>query len=364
MNEKFLSTYIQSAYVSMAASQWLNFRLQMISVVMITVVGFTAVFQHIYGTANASLIGLALSYILSVTGLLNGLITTFTETEKEMVSVERAHQFENIEPEDWIGNVHVATNWLQTPSIEFIDAVLQYNENSSNALDGVNLSIRPGEKVGICGRTGAGKSSILTAIFRGTELNSGMIKIQDINIRELNLSDLRESMSIIPQDPFLFSGTLRENLDLTGLKSDDELWNVLRKCRLDEKFRVNSTGLNFEIEEKGKNFSAGEKQLVCLARAILTNRKILCIDEATASVDFETDSFIQQTIRQEFKFVTVLAIAHRVNTILDYDRVIVMDKGKVIEFDTVKNLLSNKNSAFYHLVNSKETEVKKGLPKN
>ena len=357
-NEAYLNNYIRAEYASMATSQWLNFRLQMISVLMITIVGFTAVFQHIYSTANASLIGLALSYILSVTGLLNGVISSFTETEKEMVSVERANQFENLEPERWNGTIKVPHTWPLSPRIEFTNVVLRYKEDANNALDDVSFVVKAGEKIGICGRTGSGKSSLFMSLFRGVEINSGSICIDNINIANLDLSDLREKMSIIPQDPFLMSGTLRENLDPTNTKSDDEIWQALEKCRLDTKFKneQDDKGLDFEVEERGKNFSSGEKQLICLARALLSNRNILCIDEATASVDFETDNFIQKTIRSEFENVTVLTIAHRINTIFDYDKILVMDGGKVAEFDTVKNLLANKSSLFFNLVH--ETKCK------
>jgi ATP-binding cassette subfamily C (CFTR/MRP) protein 10 len=353
-----LNKFIQAEYNSLATSQWLNFRLQMISVLMITIVGFTAVFQHIYSTANASLIGLALSYIMSVTGLLNGLITSFTETEKEMVSVERALQFDNIESEQWSGDLSKNNrSWMNKPIIEFKDVVLKYKNDANNALDRVNLRIEAGEKIGICGRTGSGKSSLFMSLFRGTELHSGSILIDNVNIRELDLEHLRQQMSIIPQDPFLFAGTLRENLDPSESKTDDELWQALRKCRLDEKFRQHVEGLNWLVEEKGKNLSTGEKQLICLARAVLSNRKILCIDEATASVDLETDNFVQQAIRNEFSNVTVLTIAHRINTIFDYDKIVVMSDGQIAEFDTVANLVSNKNSLFYSLLNEKENSL-------
>ena len=279
-----------------------------------------------------------------MTGLLNGLITSFTETEKEMVSVERAHQFEKIESENWLGIEETPNGWPNEPLIEFINVSIQYNSEDDNALNGMSFRINPGEKIGICGRTGSGKSSLFMALFRGEELKSGTIKIDNVNIRNINLNTLRKSMSIIPQDPFLFDGTLRENLDPSNLNDDNQLWNALRKCRLDAKFQADPAGLDLKIDEKGKNLSSGEKQLVCLARAILTNRKILCIDEATASVDFETDKFIQKTIRDEFKQFTVLTIAHRIETILDYDRICVLDKGKIIEFDSPNNLIANQNS--------------------
>ncbi len=253
-NESLLNNYIRAEYASMACSQWLNFRLQMISVLMITIVGFTAVFQHIYSTANASLIGLALSYILSVTGLLNGVITSFTETEKEMVSVERTNQFENLESEEWKGTVKVDPGWPRLPTIEFSDVVLRYKEDGNDALHNVSFVVKAGEKIGICGRTGSGKSSLFMSLFRGAEINAGSILIDNVNVRNLDLSDLREKMSIIPQDPFLMSGTLRENLDPTNSKSDVEIWRALEKCRLESKFKNEKDdhmGLEFLVEERG-----------------------------------------------------------------------------------------------------------------
>ena len=357
-SESYLKDYIRTSYVSMAASQWLNFRLQMISVVMITVVGFTAVLQHVYSTSNASLIGLALSYILSITDLLNGLIGSFTETEKEMVSVERAHQFQNLESENWLGIEHAVTSaWPVLPTIEFSDVFLRYKNDANNALDNVSFKIKAGEKLGICGRTGSGKSSLFTALFRGCEINSGSIRIDNVNTANLNLTALREKLSIIPQDAFLFEGSLRENLDISGSRSDPEMWTALGEVRLAEKFRNESNGLDAQIEEKGKNLSIGERQLVCLARAILANRNILCIDEATANVDFESDNFIQETIKSKFKDVTVMTIAHRIHTIVDYDRILVMNNGRVAEFDTPSALLSNKTSLFYSLVNETKTKA-------
>ena len=197
----------------------------------------------------------------------------------------------------------------------------------------------------------SGKSSILTALFRGTEIASGQIKIGGKNIKNLNLNDLRRSMSIIPQDAFLFDGTLRENLDPTRTKSDQQLWAAVKKCRLEEKFSRNAAGLDFKLEN---NLSSGEKQLVCLARAILADRKILCIDEATAAVDFETDKFIQETIRKEFGNTTVLCIAHRIQTIFDYDKILAMHNGQLAEFDTAKNLLNNQDSIFFKLATARK----------
>ena len=183
--------------------------------------------------------------------------------------------------------------------------------------------------------------------------------INDVNARDLDLKKLREKISIIPQDPFLFCGTLRENLDPYKKRCDFDIWSALEKCRLSEKIKNLNKGLEYEVESQGRNFSNGEKQLICLARAILSQNTILCIDEATASVDFETDRYIQETIQTEFKTTTVLTIAHRLNTIFDYDRVLVMQNAKVAEFDTITNLMNNKNSLFYALVESERHQIKK-----
>lgn len=349
-NEMHLNDFIRASYSSLAAFQWLNFRLQMISVSLITIAGFTAVFQHIYSEANSSLVGLALSNMLSVAAILNGLVVSFTETEKEMVSVERIYQFNNLEFESWQGVETVNEDWPKEPSVEFLNVNLKYENQSKNSLDSINLTINAGEKIGICGRTGAGKSSLFVALFREIEINSGLIRIDNVNIANLDLNKLRNSLNIIPQDPFLFNATLRENLDLTRTKSDHEIWQVLRKCNLEDKFRSNPAGLDLVIQKDGKNLSTGQKHLMCLARALLSNRKILCIDEATAYVDYQTDLFIQKTIMQEFKHATVLNAFNRVNTVFDYNKIIVMNDGKIVEFDTPKNLLRNKSSLFYHLV--------------
>ena len=376
-----LGHLIRLSYVNMATSQWLNFRSQITGALLITIVSFMGLLQHTYGSnASASLIGsfrifeaffminfiflfisgLSLAYILNITEQLNFFVETFISTEKELVSVERVLQYKKIEPENWNGTRQVEESWPVEPTLEFINVRLNYELNSSsNALDGISFNIKAGEKVGVCGRTGSGKSSLFLAIMRAFEINEGHILINNVDTRELDLKKLREKISIISQDPFLFFGTLRENLDPYKARSDTEIWNALEKCRLIEKIRNLNKGLDYEVESQGRNFSNGEKQLICLARAILSQTKLLCIDEATASVDFETDKFIQETIRNEFKSTTVLTIAHRLNTIFDYDRILVMEKAKVAEFDTVDNLMANKNSIFYSLIESERKQMKK-----
>lgn len=202
---------------------------------------------------------------------------------------------------------------------------------------------------GIVGRTGAGKSSVIQAIFRLAN-NEGTIKIDGVDISSVPLNILRQNISTIPQDAVLFSGSMRDNLDPFQTKSDDELWNALDQVELRHMVSNLPNGLDFQILENGGNFSMGQRQLVCLARAILQNNKILILDEATANVDASTDKFIQKTIRDKFAHCTVLTIAHRLKTVIDTDRVLIMDAGEGVEFDHSHNLLQNANSIFTKLV--------------
>merc|ERR1712150_49557 len=203
--------------------------------------------------------------------------------------------------------------------------------------------------IGIVGRTGAGKSSLTVALFRLVEPAQGSIKIDGLDITSMGLHELRTKLTIIPQDPVLFSGTLRINLDPFGFHTDDEIWKVLDLAHLRDYAKTLEKGLQHEVAEGGENLSVGQRQLVCLARALLRKTKILILDEATAAVDLETDDLIQATIRKEFMDCTVLTIAHRLNTIMDYDRIMVLDKGEKAEMDTPNKLLEDKNSIFHSM---------------
>jgi len=207
------------------------------------------------------------------------------------------------------------------------------------------------EKIGIVGRTGAGKSSLTLALFRMIEASNGKIVIDKVDTSTLELHDLRSKIAIIPQDPVLFTGTVRSNLDPFGMYEDVDLWRTLEQVHLKETIQKLAEKLEAPIVENGENFSLGQRQLICIGRALLRNSKILVLDEATSAVDFETDSIIQTTIKENFKHCTVLTIAHRLNTIMDSDRVLVLDAGKVVEFDTPSNLLRNNRGIFAQLVN-------------
>ncbi|XP_060067116.1 ATP-binding cassette sub-family C member 10-like [Ylistrum balloti] len=283
------------------------------------------------------------------------MVNCVTETEKQMVSVERVYQYiEDTPSEKWDGT-QPSPSWPAAGVLSYSDVFMKYREGLPSVLKGLTFTTRHAEKIGIVGRTGSGKSSLFQTLFRTVEINSGDITIDGVNIQQLELKDVRRHLAVIPQDPFLFSGTVRENLDPTSCYSDEELWGVLDRCHL--RLPVDRLGgLKGEVGEKGRHFSVGQKQLMCLARALLTKAKVLCIDEATASVDLETDKLIQETIRKEFVESTVLTIAHRINTIMDSDRVLVMDQGQVAELDSPENLLKNPQSQFYQLVHGKPSE--------
>lgn len=353
-NARRLELNQRCLFLSNATRQWLDIRLQLIGVAVVTGLGAIAVIQHQYNAVDPGLVGLSLSYALSITSLLSGLIFSFTNTEMQLVSVERTEEYSTDLPtEPQQQNTQLPPAWPEQGWLEFRAAVLAYRDGLPNALDGVSLVVRPGEKVGIVGRTGSGKSTLFLALFRMVELNQGQILLDGLDISTVGLAQLRSRLAIIPQDPFLFSGTIRENLDPCGQHPDHKLLDVLDQCHLSSVID-RMGGLDAEVGERGKRFSVGQRQLLCLARALLTHAKLLCIDEATASVDQKTDRLLQQTIREKFQDKTVLTIAHRINTIMDCDRVLVMHAGKVVEFDTPAALCQNDRSVFHSLAGGSE----------
>ncbi|KAM3568005.1 hypothetical protein VYU27_009863 [Nannochloropsis oceanica] len=233
---------------------------------------------------------------------------------------------------------------------------MRYREDTDPILQGFTAAIRPKEKVGIVGRTGAGKSSLFVGLLRLVEMEHGSVEIDGVDISKVGLSTLRSAISVIPQDPVLFSGTIRTNLDPFQAYDDAALWSALRKASLEDALRSSPLGLDQPVSEYGENLSSGQRQLLCLARALLRRSKILLLDEATSSVDQATDQLIQETIRREFVDCTVLTIAHRLETILDSDRILVMRNGRLVEFDRPHVLLNRSNSLFAELVRSAELE--------
>ncbi|XP_055588089.1 ATP-binding cassette sub-family C member 4-like [Uranotaenia lowii] len=318
-----------------AFALWLDF----ICVIYIAVV--TLSFLVMGQDALGGSVGLAITQTISLIGMCQWGMRQSAELENQMVSVERVNEYTNLPaepPMETAPKYRPQRNWPENGVIKYNNVDLRYTEDGDRVLKDLSFVIQSNEKIGVVGRTGAGKSSLIQALFRLAPFE-GAIEIDDIDTKTLGLKDLRSKISIIPQDPILFSGTLRSNLDPFEEKSDEELWNALEQVELKESVSSLAGGLECKMSDGGSNFSMGQRQLVCLARAILRNNKILVLDEATANVDPETDKLIQNTIRQKFSDCTVLTIAHRLHTVMDSDRVLVMDAGRVVEFGHPHELL-------------------------
>ncbi|XP_054158572.1 ATP-binding cassette sub-family C member 4-like [Oppia nitens] len=297
--------------------------------------------------------GLVLSSSLTLIGTTHYSVKCCTDFEAHMTAVERVLEYSRIKPEADLRSApdrKPSTGWPQSGCIEFRKISLQYAESPVPVLNEITVAVKGGEKIGIIGRTGAGKSSIISALFRLTEPTSGQILIDGIDIQSIGLHDLRRKISIIPQEPILFTGSVRKNLDPFDEHPDYRLWSALDEVQLRDAVNQLPDMLDGMVSEGGSNFSVGQRQLICLARAILRNNRILVLDEATANVDHQTDALIQRTIRDKFCNCTVITIAHRLNTIIDSDKVLVLDEGKVIEYGIPYILLKSGNSLFARLV--------------
>ncbi|XP_064218525.1 multidrug resistance-associated protein 1 isoform X2 [Aotus nancymaae] len=335
-------------YPSIVANRWLAVRLECVGNCIVLFAALFAVISR--QSLSAGLVGLSVSYALQVTTYLNWLVRMSSEMETNIVAVERLKEYSETEKEaPWqIQETAPPNSWPQVGRVEFRNYCLRYREDLDFVLRHINVTINGGEKVGIVGRTGAGKSSLTLGLFRMNESAEGEIIIDDINIAKIGLHNLRFKITIIPQDPILFSGSLRMNLDPFSQYSDEEVWTSLELAHLKDFVSALPDKLDHECAEGGENLSVGQRQLVCLARALLRKTKILVLDEATAAVDLETDDLIQSTIRTQFEGCTVLTIAHRLNTIMDYTRVIVLDKGEIQEYGAPSDLLQQRG-LFYSM---------------
>ncbi|PBC32590.1 multidrug resistance-associated protein [Apis cerana cerana] len=364
--DKLQDVHTSTVYMYVTASTAFGFSLDVFCFIFISVVTFS--FLLLEQSFSGGEVGLAITQVMAMTGMIQWGMRQNAEVANQLMSVERVLEYTQVIPEPNLRDrgkfakktekqialpANAPKNWPTDGMIKFRSVYLKYVEEDPPVLKGLNLIINPGEKIGIVGRTGAGKSSLIAALFRLTKIE-GVLEIDGIDTGSICLEDLRRNISIIPQDPVLFSGTLRRNLDPFNEFTDKAIWEVLEEVELKDAVVTAGTGLESRVLDRGSNYSVGQKQLVCLARAILRNNKILMLDEATANVDPQTDALIQHTIRKKFAKCTVLTIAHRLNTIMDSDKVLVMDKGRMAEFDHPYILLQNSYSQFKSLV--KETD--------
>lgn len=268
-----------------------------------------------------------------------------------MTSVERVLTYAQIQSEPGYSTSDPRTpdGWPENGSVIFKDVCLRYYPDGPTVLKGISFDAFSGEKIGIVGRTGAGKSSLLACLLRLPANSEGEVTIDKISLANHNVQDVRSAVAVIPQNPFLFNNVLRRSLDPADKFTDVELWNMLEKVQMKSTVESREGQLYCYVTENGANFSVGERQLICFARALLLNKNVIVMDEATSSMDVGTDDLIQKIIRREMTHCTIITIAHRLNTVIDYDRIMVLDDGKVVEMGSPTVLLSNKLSYFYKL---------------
>uniref|UniRef100_W5LA76 ATP binding cassette subfamily C member 3 n=1 Tax=Astyanax mexicanus TaxID=7994 RepID=W5LA76_ASTMX len=338
----------KSYYPGIVSNRWLGIRIEFIGNCIVLFAAVFAVLEK--ENLSPGLVGLSVSYALQVTMSLNWMVRMTSDLESNIVAVERVKEYSETPPEaPWeVEDKKPPTDWPSEGNVEFADYSVRYREGLDLVLRNISLRVKGGEKIGIVGRTGAGKSSMTLCLFRLLEAAGGEITIDGVKIKEIGLHDLRSKLTIIPQEPVLFSGTLRMNLDPFEKYSDDDMWNALTLSHLHKFVSNQPAKLALECSEGGENLSVGQRQLICLARALLRKTRILILDEATAAIDLETDDLIQSTIRTQFEDCTVFTIAHRLNTIMDYTRILVLDKGQIAEFDTPVNLIAQKG-IFYSM---------------
>ncbi|KAF2399882.1 multidrug resistance-associated protein 1 [Trichodelitschia bisporula] len=351
-SENRVDANLKAFFPPIYANRWLGIRLEFVGAMVVLMAAVLSILAVINGGGpSAGMVGLAMSYALQITQALSWMVRLSVEVETNIVSVERVLEYARLpsEAEEIIHNNRPLPTWPSKGNIQFNDYSMRYRPGLDLVLKNIELSLRSREKIGIVGRTGAGKSSLTLALFRIVEAASGTIVIDDIDTSAIGLDDLRSKLAIIPQDAALFAGTIRDNLDPMHSKRDDELWAALEQARLKAHVSSMPGKLDAAVQEAGSNLSQGQKQLVSLARALLTKSTILVLDEATAAVDVETDALVQETLRSDlFSDRTLITIAHRINTIIDYDRIAVLQRGEVVEFGTPQELIKA-GGAFFEL---------------
>ncbi|KAD5960457.1 hypothetical protein R6Q59_013564 [Mikania micrantha] len=348
---------------NVAAIEWLCFRLNQLS-------NFVFAFSLVLlvtlpdGIIDPSIAGLAVTYGINLNVQQASVIWNICNAENKMISVERVLQYSKLTSEAplVIEDSRPSNEWPENGTISFTNLQIRYAEHLPSVLKNITCTFPGKKKVGVVGRTGSGKSTLIQAIFRVVEPSQGYITIDGVDICKIGLHDLRSRLSIIPQDPAMFEGTVRGNLDPLNQHRDAEIWEALDKCQLGDIVRAKDAKLEYLVVEGGENWSVGQRQLFCLGRALLKKSSILVLDEATASIDSATDGILQKIITQEFKERTIVTIAHRINTVIDSDLVLVLSDGKLAEYDTPSRLLERENSFFSRLI--KEYSMRSNFNKN
>ena len=357
--EKFhkrMNDYYKISIFQSGISGWYGINLDMISFILLTFILIScSIFKEKYDSQS---IGLLLSYSLNLIEYLFDIMGRFSRLSKVLVSVERCDNYTKILQEKYPNllsdnkikqystNIKNVTTFISSGKIKFYNFSVKYRQNTPLVLKNLTFEIKPKEKVGVVGRTGSGKSTLCLSLFRLLEANEGKIYIDDIDISNIGLEMLRKNLTIIPQEPTIIEGTLRENVDPSNNFSDEEIKNILLDVGLDD--FMEDKDLNYIIENNGNNISIGEKQLICIARALIKKSKIILMDEATANIDYKTETFLQNSINQQLKDCTVITIAHRIKTIINYDKILVLNNGEIVEYDSPQNLL-DKKGLFYQL---------------
>uniref|UniRef100_A0A8D3A8R1 ATP-binding cassette, sub-family C (CFTR/MRP), member 9 n=1 Tax=Scophthalmus maximus TaxID=52904 RepID=A0A8D3A8R1_SCOMX len=335
-----------------AANRWLEVRTDYLGAVIVLAAAGASIWSLEY-SLRSGMVGLGLTYALTVTNYLNWVVRNLADLEVQMSAVKKVNSFLSTESENYEGSMdasQVPENWPQDGEIKIQDLCVRYDPMLKPVLKHVNAYISPGQKVGICGRTGSGKSSLSLAFFNMVDIFEGRIVIDGIDICKLPLQTLRSRLSIILQDPVLFSGSIRFNLDPERTCTDDRLWEALEIAQLKNMVKALPGGLDAVVTEGGENFSVGQRQLFCLARAFVRKSSILIMDEATASIDMATENILQKVVMTAFADRTVVTIAHRVHTILTADLVIVMKRGNILEYDKPETLLEQEDGMFASFV--------------
>ncbi|XP_048546146.1 ABC transporter C family member 10-like isoform X3 [Triticum urartu] len=338
-------------FYNFAATEWLIQRLEIMTAAVLSFSAFVMALLP-QGTLSPGFVGMALSYGLSLNIMFVASIQFQCNLGNQIISVERVNQYMDIQSEaaEVVEENRPLQDWPQNGNVDIRDLKIRYRIDLPLVLHGITCKFEGGDKIGIVGRTGSGKTTLIGALFRLVEPTEGKVIIDSVDISTIGLHDLRSRLGIIPQDPTLFQGTIRYNLDPLGQFSDEQIWEVLDKCQLFEAVREKEQGLDSHVVQDGSNWSMGQRQLFCLGRALLRRCRILVLDEATASIDNATDAILQKTIRTEFKYSTVITVAHRIPTVMDCDLVLAMSDGKAVEYDKPTKLMETEGSLFCKLV--------------